>query len=65
MSAAAAEGARAFRPHRLEFRHTFVTLEYGPVGVIARVDRKDSSRQYYAGPLDDATLAALEEVAHA
>ena len=38
----------------LTLAHSVVELEAGPAGVVARVE--------YAGPLPDATVAALREV---
>ena len=44
----------------LTLAHSVVELEAGPAGVVARVDYGD--RVEYAGPLPDATVAALREV---
>ena len=49
------------RAERLTLANSTVTFEAGPVGVVARIDRRDGRRDY-AGPLDDATIAALREV---
>lgn len=50
-------------PHQLELEHTTVTFEYGPVGVIARVDYHTRPVVRYAGPLPRGTISALAEVA--
>lgn len=63
MAAASADTGATLRPHRLEFKHTTVTLEYGPVGVIGRLDYNRRPVVRYVGPLDENTIAALEEVA--
>lgn len=52
-----------FRPFRLEFAHSTLTLEYGPAGVIGRLDYHDRPVRRYVGPLGEDTIAALEEVA--
>ena len=49
------------RSDRLTLEHSIVEFEVGPVGVVARIDHSDGRRDY-AGPLDDATIAALREV---
>lgn len=51
------------RPHQLEFAHSTVTFEYGPVGVIARIDYHNRPERRYAGPIGDETMAVLIEVA--
>ena len=53
--------ASDLRAERLTFANSTVTFEAGPVGVVARIDRADGRRDY-AGPLPDATIAALREV---
>ena len=51
------------RSERLTLANSTITFEVGPIGTIARIDHRDGSREY-AGPIDDATIAALREVAH-
>lgn len=63
MAVAAKDDGRTLRPHRLTFDHTTLALEYGPVGVIGRLDYHDRPLRRYVGPLDEDTIAALEEVA--
>lgn len=45
----------------IKLAHSVVELERGPAGVIARVQHR-SGRVDHAGPLPDATIAALREV---
>jgi len=45
----------------IELANSRVTIETGPVGPIARVET--GYARYYAGPLPDATVQALKEVA--
>ena len=45
---------------RLTLANSVVRLEAGPAGTVARISRADDVD--YAGPLDDATIAALREV---
>lgn len=49
------------RRSRLTFANSVVAFETGPVGTVARITRDDGRREY-AGPLPDATIAALREV---
>jgi len=49
------------RRSRLTFANSVVEFETGPVGTIARLTHDDGSVAY-AGPLPDATIAALREV---
>lgn len=42
-------------------RHSIITIERGPAGTLARIER-DGGGEDYAGPLDDETVAALREV---
>jgi len=49
------------RRARLTFANSIVEFETGPVGAIARLTHDDGSVAY-AGPLPDATIAALREV---
>ena len=49
------------RAERLTLANSTVTFEAGPVGIVARIDRRDGRREY-AGPLDETTIAALREV---
>lgn len=45
-------------------KNSRVTLERGPAGTVARIERTtDGYTREYAGPLDPATVDALEEVA--
>ena len=53
--------ASELRRDRLTLANSTITFESGPVGAIARVDHTNGTREY-AGPLDDATIAALREV---
>ena len=53
--------AAELRAERLTLANSVVTFEVGPVGVVARIDHRDGRREY-AGPLSDATIAALREV---
>ena len=53
--------ASELRAERLTLANSIVEFEVGPVGVVARIDRADGRREY-AGPLPDATIAALREV---
>jgi len=46
---------------RFDLAHSTVFLEHGPAGIVARVERHD--RVEYAGPLPQATIDALAEVA--
>jgi hypothetical protein len=48
---------------RLRLRNSTVTLERGPAGTIAKIDRDDTSGIEYAGPIDDTTASALVDVA--
>lgn len=52
-----------FRPAVLEFRHSTVTFEYGPAGVLGRIDYHYKPERRYIGPLSDETIYALAEVA--
>lgn len=49
------------RQREFELAHSTVVLEYGPVGVIARVDRGETTD--YAGPLPTSTIDAMAEIA--
>ena len=49
------------RRSRLTFANSVVEFETGPVGTIARLTHDDGTVAY-AGPLPDATIAALREV---
>jgi len=49
------------RRSRLTFANSVVEFETGPVGTIARLTHDDGTVAY-AGPLDEATIAALREV---
>jgi len=49
------------RRARLTFANSIVEFETGPVGTIARLTHDDGTVAY-AGPLDEATIAALREV---
>jgi hypothetical protein len=49
------------RRRELRFEHSTVRFEVGPVGTVARINHDDGRRDY-AGPLDEATIAALLEV---
>jgi hypothetical protein len=49
------------RRSRLTFANSVVAFETGPVGTVARIEHVDGRREY-AGPLDEATIAALREV---
>jgi hypothetical protein len=53
--------ANKLRQSRLTFENSIIEFETGPVGVFARITRDDGRREY-AGPLPDATIAALREV---
>jgi hypothetical protein len=46
----------------IHFANTSVSFQSGPAGVIARVDHR-SGRVDYAGPLPQATIRALRDVA--
>jgi hypothetical protein len=46
---------------RLTLANSLVRLEAGPAGTVARITHRDGSVDH-AGPLDDATIAALREV---
>ena len=46
----------------LQLANSRVSFEHGPAGVIARVDHR-SGRVDYAGPLPQATIRALRDVA--
>ena len=59
------DGELRFRPPALEFEHSTVTFEYGPVGVIGRIDYHHAPERRYIGPLSDETIRALAEVARA
>jgi len=45
----------------IELANSTLTLTDTPAGTVARVEH-DSGRLDFAGPLDDATIAALREV---
>lgn len=47
----------------LETAHATVRLEYGPAGVIARIERGGVAHTEYAGPLPEPTIDALCRVA--
>ena len=49
------------RRARLTFANSIVEFETGPVGTVARLTHDDGRREY-AGPVDEATIAALREV---
>lgn len=49
-------------PATFELENSVVTLEAGPAGAIARIDRTDETD--YAGPLPIETIRALREVAN-
>jgi len=53
--------ANELRQSRLTFENSVVEFETGPVGTIARLTHDDGTVAY-AGPLDEATIAALREV---
>ena len=59
------DGVLRFRPTVLEFRHSTVTFEYGPAGVVGRIDYHHKPERRYIGPLSDGTIRALAEVARA
>lgn len=49
---------------RFQFPHSVVTVEDGPAGPVARVERVSGKYKLdYAGPLPDPTLEAIREVA--
>jgi hypothetical protein len=48
---------------RLRLRNSTVTLEHGPAGTIAKIDRDGTDGIEYAGPIDDTTASALVAVA--
>lgn len=45
-----------------QLANSFVALEHGPAGVMARVVHRTRGVDY-AGPLDDATISALRDAA--
>ena len=46
----------------LRFKHSTVTLEHGPAGVIGRIDYHNKPTRTYVGPLADETIQVLREV---
>jgi hypothetical protein len=52
--------ARKDHPDHITLANSSITLETGPAGTVARVDRVDGTE--YAGPLPETTIAALREV---
>ena len=55
-------GSKVTERKQFELSNSTVILEYGPAGVIARIERPEWVD--YAGPLPSETIEALAEVAH-
>lgn len=51
-----------FGSEAVVLKHSIVTFECGPAGVIARIDRTDGTKDY-AGPVDSTTVETFREFA--